>query len=39
MKQLDIYGNEVDLKELDPKPLEKQGGRITLKSWFRNRYG
>lgn len=39
MRQLDIYGNEVDLKELDPKPLEKQGGRITLKSWFRNCYG
>ena len=39
MKQLDIYGNEVDLKELDPKPLEKQGGRITLKTWFRNCYG
>ena len=39
MKQLDIYGNEIDLKELDPKPLEKQGGRITLKTRFRNCYG
>ena len=39
MKQLDIYGNEVDLKELDSKPFEKQCCMITLKIWFRNFYG
>ena len=39
MRQLDIYGNEVPLEEIEPKVLEKQGGRITLKSHFRNCYG
>lgn len=39
MKQMDIYGNEVPLEEREPKTLEKQGGRIALKSYFRNCYG
>ena len=39
MKQVDIFGNEIPLEELEPKPLEGQGGRITLKTWFRNNYG
>ena len=26
-------------ERLEPKPLEKQGGRITLKTYFRNLYG
>lgn len=39
MKQIDIYGNEIPLEEIEPKALEKQGGRIALKSYFRNCYG
>lgn len=39
MKQLDIYGNEIPLEETESKPLEHQGGRTTLKTWFRNCYG
>ena len=39
MKQLDIYGNEIPLEETETKPLEHQGGRTTLKTWFRNCYG
>ena len=39
MKQLDIYGNEIPLEETETKPLDHQGGRIALKSWFRNCYG
>jgi len=39
MKQLDIYGNEIPLEETETKPLDHQGGRTTLKTWFRNCYG
>ena len=39
MKQVDIFGNEIPLEELEPKPLEKQGGRITLKTYFRIQKG
>lgn len=39
MKQLDIYGNEIPLEEIENKALEHQGGRITLRTLFRNCYG
>lgn len=39
MKQLDIYGNEIPLEETETKPLDHQGGRTTLKTWFRNCHG
>ncbi len=39
MKQIDIFGNEIDVNDIGPQQLEKQGGRITLRSYFRNCYG
>lgn len=39
MKQVDIFGNEIPLEEIEYKPLEHQGGRIPFKTKFRSFHG